>query len=209
MKCEKCGKSEVNFHYSSNVNGNITETHLCAQCAAESGYDIGQMIAQSQQIDRGLLVDLGQTVDLNQLLNLGSLLDSMFPVRGVSGFMPLAIPMIRTNQKLPFTVRPLTGKMEQDTPCVCGCGKAITKNAEDTKVDEEMNLRRELNAQMRAAVVKEEFEKAAELRDRIRDLEKNGLPGTTGAPGTIGTPGTERTQKCDSETTTQDSPTAQ
>jgi len=172
MKCQKCGKPEVNFHYSSNVNGNVTETHLCSQCAVESGYDVKQMF------------EMNQFADLNQLI------DIMFPVRGVSGFMPLAIPVMRTNTMLPFTARPLTGKMEQDAPCVCGCGNSKPKE-QDVKVDEEMNQRRELNAQMRAAVEKEEFEKAAELRDRIRELE-NG-----------------RKEKCDSETTTQDSPTAQ
>ena len=37
MKCDRCGKEEVNFHYTSNINGNITEKHLCAQCAGELG----------------------------------------------------------------------------------------------------------------------------------------------------------------------------
>lgn len=33
MKCENCGKNEVTFVYQSNVNGQITEKHLCAECA--------------------------------------------------------------------------------------------------------------------------------------------------------------------------------
>ena len=152
MKCQKCGNSDVSFHYSSNINGNVTETHLCLQCAAESGYDIEQMFASSQ------------------------LADLMFPVQGVSGFMSLAIPMIKSNTMFPITVRSPASMIEQEIPCSCGCGKSITRNPDD-KVDEEMNLRRELNAQMRAAVEKEEFEKAAELRDRIKELEKTGIPG--------------------------------
>ena len=37
-----------------------------------------------------------------------------------------------------------------------------------------MNERRELNMQMRIAVEKEDFEKAAELRDKIKALEVKG-----------------------------------
>ena len=196
MKCQKCENSEVNFHFSSNVNGKVTETNLCSECAAESGYNIDQMIAQSRLTDQ------------SDIINLNELVDMLFPVRKISGFMPLSIPMIRANAMLPFTVRPVTGRIEQDTPCICGCGKTIAREA-NGKVDEEINLRRELNAQMRAAVEKEEFEKAAELRDMIKELEKNGLPRTAGKAETNGTPGTERAQNCDSETTTQDSPTAQ
>jgi len=143
-----------------------------------------------------------------QIINLNQLADMLFPVSGINGFMQLAIPMMRANATLPFTVRPLTGRIEQDTPCICGCGNSIARETSE-KVDEVMNLRRELNAQMRAAVEKEEFEKAAELRDRIKELEKNGLPRTAGKTETTGTPGIERAQNCDSETTTQDSPTAQ
>jgi len=190
MKCQKCGKSEVNFHYSSNVNGNITETHLCSQCAEESGYDLRQILSQGQ------IVEFGQIFDLSSFFDVSQLVDPMFPVRGVSGFVPLAIPRMRSNNMLPFTVHPVTGKMEHDAPRVCGCGNNITKDPNE-KVDEEMSLRRELNAQMRAAVEKEEFEKAAELRDMIRELESKSEQGTG------------RMKTCDSETTTQDLPTAQ
>jgi len=146
--------------------------------------------------------------DQSGIFSLNELADMLFPVRGISGFMPLAIPMMRANAILPFSVQPLTGRMEQDAPCICGCGKSIAREA-NGQVDEEANLRRELNAQMRAAVEKEEFEKAAELRDKIKELEKIGMSGTAGNSETIGTTGTEGAQKCDSGTTTQDSPTAQ
>ena len=39
MKCEHCGNEEVSFHYTSNINGNITEKHLCSQCAGKFGID--------------------------------------------------------------------------------------------------------------------------------------------------------------------------
>jgi len=151
MKCQKCGKNEVNFHYSSNVNGCVTEMHLCSKCAIESGYDIGQM------------------------LDLGNIFDGMLPLRGgIGGFMPLAIPVMQNNAIVPVAIHPRIGMIEQGNPCDCGCGKN-TAQVTNTEIDEEMSKRRELNMQMRAAIESEEFEKAALLRDKIKELEAAGL----------------------------------
>ena len=172
MKCQKCGMNEVTFHYSSNVNGCVTEKHLCSKCAAESGYDIGQMF------------------DMGQLAELGNFLDTMLLIQ--SGFVPLAIPKMQSGAMLPYTTRHQAGMIGRTDNCGCGCAKPS-----NVEVDEEMSLRRELNAQMRVAVANEEFEKAAELRDKIRQLEAN-KASVTG-----------RSVTCDSETTSQDSPGAQ
>ena len=199
MKCQKCGTNEVNFHYSSNVNGCVTETHLCQQCAMESGYDIDKMF------DLGQFTDLGSSSDLGQFNDLGlrSMLEAMLPMRNsISGFIPLAIPMISTNSMFPFTTQFRRGMIEQEESCTCGCGKKVLKNT-NVEVDETMSQRRQLNAQMRVAVANEEFEKAAELRDKIRALE------SAGAEQSDSRQEAERNVKCDSETTSQDSPGAQ
>ena len=38
MKCEHCGKNEATFYCRSNINGKITEVHLCPDCAQALGY---------------------------------------------------------------------------------------------------------------------------------------------------------------------------
>ena len=38
MKCDRCGKNEATFYYKSNINGRVTETHLCQDCARQMGY---------------------------------------------------------------------------------------------------------------------------------------------------------------------------
>lgn len=35
MKCTNCGANNASFHYKSNINGKLTELHLCADCARE------------------------------------------------------------------------------------------------------------------------------------------------------------------------------
>jgi len=179
MKCQKCGINEVNFRYTSNVNGCVTETNLCSMCAAESGYDIGQIF------------NFGKIADHGNMLDLGSIFDGMFPARtGVSGFLPMAIPVMQSKTMFPFTTPSHRGIIVNSDPCSCGCGTGSTR-VSNVEVDEEMSKRRELNALMRAAVEREDFEKAAELRDQIKDLEAR------------------RDLKCDSETTSQDSPPVQ
>ena len=39
MKCQKCQQREATVHYKSNINGAVTEAHLCPECAGKSGYD--------------------------------------------------------------------------------------------------------------------------------------------------------------------------
>ena len=186
MKCQKCGSGEVCFHYSKNVNGCVTETHLCSQCAEESGFDIEKMFEKDQFM----------SLDIRRFVDLSDVLEGLFPIRGVSGFVPLAIPMKQSNAVLPFSVQPIMGVQQQGSLCDCGCEQS-RKTDINIEVDEEMKVRRELNAQMRAAVASEEFEKAAELRDKIKELEK------------LSARGAGRSNECDSETTIQDSPTAQ
>ena len=44
-------------------------------------------------------------------------------------------------------------------------------NEEENTSDDEMMLRRELNKELRTAIVNEDYEKAAELRDKIRAID--------------------------------------
>jgi hypothetical protein len=136
------------------------------------------------------------SLDISRFVDLSDVLDGFFPIRGVGGFIPLSIPMKQQNAVLPFSVHPIMGVPQQGNLCDCGCGQA-RKSDINIEVDEEMKARREMNVQMRAAIASEEFEKAAELRDKIKELEN------------LSAQRAGRSIQCDSETITQDSPTAQ
>ena len=53
MKCENCGKNEVSFIYQSNINGRVTEKHLCGECADKLGYT-QKVAAQSRRMMEGM-----------------------------------------------------------------------------------------------------------------------------------------------------------
>ena len=149
MKCQNCGRNEINFHYSSNINGCVTETYLCAECAARSGYNFGQMFSAN------------------------SVFDSFFPLNMRPAF--LSAPAFDFGQEFPYTAWTRPGLPQKECACGGACDAPVRENP-TTEVDNEMQKRREINMlkeQMRLAAEREDFEKAAELRDRIKTMEGN------------------------------------
>ena len=148
MICQDCGKREVNFHYTSNINGCVTETHLCSECAAKSGYNIGKLFDQS------------------------SIFDRFFPLINRRGsFLPAALPITGVNRVLPSVTNQRIGEVAQKSACDCGCPTSTAYTKADG-VDDEMRKRRELYMEMNIAAENENFEKAAELRDKLKNMEE-------------------------------------
>jgi len=102
----------------------------------------------------------------------GSMMGGYFPIlnRRV-GYMPMMLADAGFRMPPQLTAWPLIEARQCDSEQRCGCAgyAAHDKNSE---VDKEMEDRRELYRQMRAAAENEEFEKAAELRDKIREMEQ-------------------------------------
>ncbi len=47
MKCTNCGMNNASYHYRYNINGKVTEAHLCPDCAAKmegkiDGFDFNE-----------------------------------------------------------------------------------------------------------------------------------------------------------------------
>jgi len=154
MKCENCGKNEVTFVYQSNVNGRVTEKHLCADCAEKLGYT-QRLAAQSQRMMQNFFG--------------GGLFDDFFT--------PFPSLLGRMNRMLEdpfddfFTDMPALGAPAE---------QAQAQKPQDTLLEKEeqdqVSRQRQLNAlrlEMQKAVSEENFERAAELRDQIHSLEKN------------------------------------
>lgn len=150
MKCQKCGKEEVSFHYSSNINGVVTESKLCSQCASQAGYDFGHMF------NRNALDWFTSLSDTESVYG-------MLPFRMLTPGFALAFPFL-TRQD-PRTL------LNRDN---CSCEK-LPMDPPAKEIDEEMKNRREINAlreQMRIAAQGDDFEKAIELREKIKEMEQ-------------------------------------
>jgi protein arginine kinase activator len=157
MKCENCGKNEVTFVYQSNVNGNVTEKHLCSECAEKLGYT-QRFAAQRQQMARSFGSLMG-----------GNLFEDFFTS------MPSLFGRMSRMLEDPFD------DFFADMPALCASGEKKEPQEpqkQETLVDEESQSRfsrmRQINAlrmEMKKAVRQENFERAAELRDQIHQME--------------------------------------
>ena len=138
MKCENCGKNEVTFIYQSNVNGQVTEKHLCSECAEKLGLT-RQVAARSQRMMRNFFGD--------SFFGGGFLADFFADMPALS-----AAPAQQEAQKQEKQ-DDLVGKEEQSR----------------------FSYLRQMNAlrmEMKKAVHEENFERAAQLRDQIHQLEQ-------------------------------------
>lgn len=143
MKCENCGKYEASYHYTTNINGNVTEKHLCPECARKLGYDSNWYTG---------------TDDI-----FGDMFDRFFGTRRRS-FEPLGA----------FALPMATVLMPQIEIGLGDGGTYSTEVRQENAADPEMKKLREINMlknQMKMAAEEENFEKAAEIRDKLRKLE--------------------------------------
>lgn len=159
MKCENCGKNEVTFVYRSNINGTITEKHLCSECAEKLGY-AQKITAHNQRMMQNFFGDsfFG-----------GNFLDDFFS--------PMPSLMGRMSRMLedPFD------DFFADMPALSAAPaeqEAQTNQKQEDLVGKEEQSRfayqRQMNAlrmEMKKAVHQENFERAAQLRDQIHQLE--------------------------------------
>ena len=159
MKCENCGKNEVTFIYQSNINGKVTEKHLCSECAEKLGYT--QKIAARNR-------SMMQSFFGGSLLGNGFFDDFFSPMpslMGRSGWL-LEDPFDDFFAEMPaLSAAPVQQQEEQQ------------KQQNDLVGKEEQSrfaYMRQMNAlklEMKKAVHQENFERAAQLRDQIRQLE--------------------------------------
>ena len=156
MKCENCGKNEVTFVYQSNINGQITEKHLCSECAEKLGYT--QKIAARNR-------SMMQSFFGGSLLGNGFFDDFFSPMPSLMGRM-LEDPFDDFFAEMPaLSAAPVQQQEEQQ------------KQQNDLVGKEEQSrfaYMRQVNAlklEMKKAVHQENFERAAQLRDQIHQLE--------------------------------------
>ncbi|MDO4316213.1 MAG: UvrB/UvrC motif-containing protein [Oscillospiraceae bacterium] len=154
MKCENCGKNEVTFVYQSNINGRVTEKHLCSECAEKLGYS-QKIAAHSQRMMQSFFGS--------------SFFDDFFSPQ------PFLLGRMDRMLENPFD------DFFADMPALSAAPAQQQEQAQqkqDDLVNKEEQGRfaymRQMNAlrmEMKKAVHQENFERAAELRDQIRELE--------------------------------------
>lgn len=167
MLCQHCQKNEATTHVKTMINGEYAEYRLCPECAHELGYD-------------SMFPDF--TADFGGLL--GSFLSAALPARSGATHCKLCGSTMNDIKKtgkvgcsecydtffseLMPTIRNVHGNTEH-----IGKRPVIEyETVEDDKPEQQEDKKLEsLKAELKQAIEDENFERAAELRDKIKELE--------------------------------------
>ncbi|SMC53723.1 UvrB/UvrC motif-containing protein [Papillibacter cinnamivorans] len=150
MLCQNCGKHEAVFHYTRNINGTISEQHLCEDCAAH--FNAASWTGREE--------DPTLSAILSQFTGGWLVIPAIIASRNVEG----------AAGEIPEAKRP--GDPDRAEKQVGTADHTIPEAvAEKLKARRELQL---LHRQLQDASDAQDYELAAELRDKIRQLENKG-----------------------------------
>lgn len=148
MKCENCGRNEATFYYKSNVNGKVTQLHLCQECAEKMGLTSSMRRSMSPMRIFG---------DDDFFTRPFSLLEPFFGGFGSRLLTEFPEPVDITQQARQTAAQPES------------TGKPLMDESESADLKNQRR-RNALQNQMKAAIEAENFEEAARLRDELKQL---------------------------------------
>lgn len=165
MYCEECKKNPATVHFTSIVNGVKVESHLCEQCAAQKGT---------------IILDLNKLSIPNLL---GSFFGNTYTIPGIqspkeNSVCPgcgMTFHNIRETGRLGCSrcyqvfeeeLDPILRRIHGNTQHM---GKIPSRGGAKVLVKKKID---ELKNELQQALAREEYEKAAEIRDSIKSLEK-------------------------------------
>ena len=163
MLCQICQKKQATTHIKSILNGEVTEYDLCPECAKKMGY--GNIFADMNSDFSSLLgsfFGMGKEQVLPNSKRC-STCGSSFSDIARRGKVGCADCYSVFYEKLLPTIRRIHGNTEH-------IGKTAESAGEQNRIQNQVE---NLKSQLQKAIDNQEFEKAAELRDRIKELENN------------------------------------
>lgn len=161
MLCNECGKNEAKVHVTHIFNGKKTESHLCEECAKKNQTFLNSNFSMENLFSAMLNNAFNTTTYMPSkgCTKCGMTFDE-FKNTGKFGcsdcidtFKQRLLPVVKNIQGYDTH----TGKI----PKRAGGSYKIQKDIE------------KLKAQLKKAIDSEEYERAAQLRDKIREMEGN------------------------------------
>ena len=168
MFCQECNKVPATVHLTKIVNDKKTETHLCQQCASEKGelefafepkFPIHHFFAGLLDFD-GFETPVGIPGKTKIQCNNCGLTYAQFSQIGRLGCSDCYESF---GEKLNSLLRRIHGSTRHT-------GKVPQRSGSAIKVKKELE---QLRKDMQKKIADEEFEEAARIRDKIRELEKD------------------------------------
>lgn len=165
MFCQKCMSKEATYHSTVNINGNISETHLCSECAVSEHkmnnniFNVGSFFAKDFDLKNGnklndfglMCKDCGFTYD--EFLETGLL----GCPKCYHYFLNKLLPVIKTMQ-----------------PNAMHVGKKPLEIYDEVDKESVAQKIRNLEYKLKQAVALENYELASSLKKQINELKNEG-----------------------------------
>lgn len=167
MKCQKCGANNANTHVKTIINGEFKEYDLCSDCAKKMGYT-NVFSDMEDEFSSFLGSFFGNVLPARTQATRCEFCGTTYPEIAKTGHVGCAKCYDVFADELYPSIRRIHGNTTH-------CGKnskrpengKAKKPAEQTKEDKIKALKAELDK----AVKEQNFEHAAELRDKIKETE--------------------------------------
>jgi len=171
MVCDECKKNEATIHFTQILNNKITKFNLCQDCAKEKGIvlpSLDEALFEGPHLALASLLaglsDIGATyaIEKPRAVRKCPNCKATYDDFRNSGRLGCSQCYLTFKSELLPLLRRLHGSVQHT-------GRVpIKKVGVGEKAKEMMELRRELQN----AIEKEEYERAAVIRDKIKELEK-------------------------------------
>jgi protein arginine kinase activator len=162
MMCDDCGKNPATVHLTEIIDSQMTELHLCEECARKKSQEMEQNF--------GLSDLLGGMADINKTEKDPEAAKIKCPNCGLSyvdfkkiGRLGCGECYIAFKKYLAPLLKRIHGSSQH-------VGKAPAKSAKGLK--KEIDIQ-DMRNKLQRAIEQEQFEEAARIRDTIKELEKN------------------------------------
>ncbi|MEJ6949615.1 UvrB/UvrC motif-containing protein [Natronospora cellulosivora (SeqCode)] len=168
MKCQRCNEKDASIHLTKIINGKKNEVYLCEKCAKETGQlnFANNNPFTFQNLLKGILNPQMESYEQHKEDQNCDNCGLTYKDFSKNGFLGCASCYNSFYEKLDPLLKRIHGSNRHN-------GKVPKRRGGDLKIKKEIQVMRE---KMSEAVKKENFERAAEIRDKIKIL-KNKIGG--------------------------------
>ncbi len=163
MQCQICGKVPATVHYTEIVNDKMTELHVCEKCAEEKG--LHGVLGKSKDSISGPLLWMMDSMSPTEEDKVGTVQCPSCGIRYSTFKQTGRLGCSSCYEAFRSQLRPVLRRVHGSTR---HGGKSPSK---DTVKYARRREIQKLQEELDTAIHQEEFERAAELRDKIRKLE--------------------------------------
>lgn len=167
MKCQKCGANNATTHVKTIINGELREYDLCSECAHKMGYTnvFGDM---ENEFSNFLGSFFGNVLPARTQATRCEFCGSTYSDIAKSGHVGCAKCYEIFADELYPSIRRIHGNTTH-----CGKNSSVAEKSKQANVKTETKEEKinKLKAQLESAIKEQNFELAAELRDKIKEME--------------------------------------